>query len=167
MIAPILTFTAEEIWQSLPANLRTSESILLENWYEENQKNIDTALDEKWSKIITLRGSVNKVLESLRKDKIIGHSLNAEVKLYSEDAEYAKFLNEVEKELEDVFIVSKSSAVSAKDDTFVAAEEVKGLYIFAGKAAGEKCERCWKFSENLGTSAEHPTLCQRCTEVLK
>jgi isoleucyl-tRNA synthetase len=167
MISPILTFTAEEIWQSMPSHLRTSESILLESWFEEDATKLDSALDEKWSKIIALRGSVNKVLESLRKDKIIGHSLNAEVKLYSQDADYAKFLQEAACELEDVFIVSKSTVVSDKDDQFVLSEDIKDLYIYAGKAAGEKCERCWKFSEELGRDTAHPTLCPRCTDVLK
>ena len=166
MIAPVLSFTAEEIWQSLPDTLKSSESILLENWYSTKSEWINAELDEKWSKIITLRGSVNKVLEGLRKDKIIGHSLNAKVALFSEDKDYQEFLKSVSLELEDVFIVSGVKICSEKDDTFVKGEEVESLFIKADKAPGEKCERCWKYSEELGSDSNHETLCPRCTDVI-
>ncbi len=166
LISPVLSFTAEEIWQMLPKEIKNTESILLSGWITENPEYINEELETKWNNIIKLRGEVNKVLEAARRDKVIGHSLNAVVRLYADNQEYIDFLKANEDKLEDVFIISKVEIAGTKDDTYTASEEIKGLYIKADKAPGEKCERCWKYSEELGKSEEHPLLCPRCTEVL-
>ncbi|BDU50337.1 isoleucine--tRNA ligase [Haliovirga abyssi] len=166
LISPVLTFTAEEIWKILPENLKEKESILLEDWITENDIYLNDELDEKWEKLIELRGSVNKVLEAARRDKVIGHSLNAEVILYSDDEKYKELLKENYDRLEDIFIVSKVTIVESKIEGMTKTEEIENLYVKADKAPGEKCERCWKYSEELGKDEEHPTLCPRCTDVI-
>jgi isoleucyl-tRNA synthetase len=167
MISPVLSFTAEEIWAAMPAVARDAESVHLSSWYNENPQFINNELGAKWDKIIKLRKEVNKVLEKARQgeNRIIGNSLDAEVTLVLSNEEYKELANETEL-LEMVFIVSKLSFGSITDDTFTESEELKGIFVKVTHAPGEKCERCWKYSEELGTHAEHQTTCPRCTGVL-
>lgn len=164
MMTPVLSFTAEEIWQMLPEAVKESESVLTADWYEENDIYINEEIAIKWDKIIKMRDAVNKSLEEARKDKTIGHSLNAEVIIYNEEKSEIEFINNNKELLEDVFIVSKLTATLEK--TGEESSEVKGMYVKIEKAPGEKCERCWKYSENLGTNEEYPDICPRCTSVL-
>ena len=168
MIAPILSFTAEEIWENLPVETRDEESVFLVDWYENNDEYLNPELDEKWQQIIKLRKEVNKKLEKARQgeNKIIGNSLDAKVSLFSKDSSLQEFMKSDISLLETVFIVSKVEIAESTDENFTKAEEVEGLEIKITRAEGEKCERCWKY-DNLGVDAEHPTLCPRCTEVLK
>ena len=168
MVAPILSFTAEEIWENLPAEAREAESVFLADWYVNNDEYLNPELDEKWQQIIKLRKEVNKKLEKARQgeNKIIGNSLDAKVSLYTEDNALKEFIKENLELLETVFIVSDIEVADSSDDNFTAAEEIENLKIKITHADGEKCERCWKYDE-LGTDPEHPTLCPRCTGVLK
>lgn len=168
MIAPILSFTAEEIWETLPESLKDSESVLLTDWYVNNDQYLNDELDVKWEEIIKLRKDVNKTLELARQgeNKIIGNSLDAKVILNADNAELAKFLEDNKNILEDVFIVSQLVITNEKDDSFVKGEEQEALFIKVEHADGEKCERCWKYSTELGTNPEHPTVCPRCTSAL-
>ena len=168
MVAPILSFTAEEIWENLPAEAREAESVFLADWYVNNDEYLNPELDEKWQQIIKLRKEVNKKLEKARQgeNKIIGNSLDAKVSLYTEDNALKEFIKENLELLETVFIVSDIEVVDSSDDNFTAAEEIENLKIKITHADGEKCERCWKY-DDLGTDPEHPTLCPRCTGVLK
>ena len=167
MISPVLSFTAEEIWAAMPAVARDAESVHLSSWYNENPHFINNELGAKWDKIIKLRKEVNKVLEKARQgeNRIIGNSLDAEVTLVLSNEEYKELSTETEL-LEMVFIVSKLSFGNNTDDTFTESEELKGIFVKVTHAPGEKCERCWKYSEELGTHVEHPTTCPRCTGVL-
>lgn len=168
MIAPILSFTAEEIWESLPAETRESESIFLADWYVNNDEYLKPELDEKWQQIIKLRKEVNKKLEKARQgeNKIIGNSLDAKVSLYTEDSALKEFIKENLELLETVFIVSDLEVVDSADENFTDAEEIEKLKIKITHADGEKCERCWKY-DKLGSDPERPTLCPRCAAVLK
>lgn len=168
MIAPVLSFTAEEIWDNLPEVMKDAESVLLTKWYENNDEWINDSLDEKWSTIAKIRKDVNKYLEVARQgeNKIIGNSLDAKVELYSDNAELAKFINDNRELLELATIVSEVKIVNTKDDTFVNGEENLELSIKVSHADGEKCERCWKYSTQLGTNADHADLCPRCTGVM-
>ena len=168
MVAPILSFTAEEIWETLPESLKDSESVLLTDWYVNNDQYINDELDTKWEEIVKLRKDVNKTLELARQgeNKIIGNSLDAKVILAADNAELAKFLKDNKEVLEEVFIVSQLVIVDEKDDSFVKGEEQEALFVKVEHADGEKCERCWKYSTELGTNPEHPTVCPRCTSAL-
>ena len=169
MIAPILSFTAEEIWETLPEVLKDRESVLLTDWYKENDDYLNPEIENKWVEIIKVRKEANKSLEKARqgKDRIIGNSLDAKVMLHSTDAEIQKFLVENREKLELALIVSEVEIVENIDETFTKGEEATDLYIKVLHAEGEKCERCWKYSKELGKDPEHPTLCPRCASVLK
>mgnify|MGYP001723070573 FL=1 len=169
MIAPILSFTAEEIWDTLPEALKDEESVLLTSWYEENDEYLNPEVEAKWADIIKVRKEANKSLEKARQgeNRIIGNSLDAKVMLFSKNADMQNFLAENRDRLELELIVSNVEIVDSCDETFVEGEELKDLYIKVVHAEGEKCERCWKYSTEVGVDAEHPTLCPRCTSVLK
>lgn len=169
MIAPILSFTAEEIWETLPEVLKDKESVLLTDWYKENDEYLNPEIENKWVEIIKVRKEANKSLEKERqgKDRIIGNSLDAKVMLHSTDAEIQKFLVENREKLELALIVSEVEVVENIDETFTKGEEATDLYIKVLHAEGEKCERCWKYSKEIGKDPEHPTLCPRCASVLK
>ena len=129
MVAPILSFTAEEIWENLPAEAREAESVFLADWYVNNDEYLNPELDEKWQQIIKLRKEVNKKLEKARQgeNKIIGNSLDAKVSLYTEDDALKEFIKENLELLETVFIVSDIEVVDSSDDNFTAAEEIENL----------------------------------------
>lgn len=169
MIAPILSFTAEEIWETLPEVLKDKESVLLTDWYKENDEYLNPEIENKWVEIIKVRKEANKSLEKARqgKDRIIGNSLDAKVMLHSTDAEIQKFLVENREKLELALIVSEVEVVENIDETFTKGEEATDLYSKVIHAEGEKCERCWKYSKEIGKDPEHPTLCPRCASVLK
>ncbi|MGL5202186.1 isoleucine--tRNA ligase [Cetobacterium sp.] len=168
MVAPILSFTAEEIWETLPESLKDSESVLLTDWYVNNDQYLNDELDTKWEEIAKLRKDVNKTLELARQgeNKIIGNSLDAKVILNAADADLERFLQENKEILEEVFIVSQLVITNEKDDSFVKGEEQEALFVKVEHADGEKCERCWKYSTELGTNPEHETICPRCTSAL-
>ena len=169
MIAPILSFTAEEIWETLPEVLKDRESVLLTDWYKENDEYLNPEIENKWVEIIKVRKEANKSLEKARqgKDRIIGNSLDAKVMLHSTDTEIQKFLVENRERLELALIVSEVEIVENIDETFTKGEEATDLHIKVLHAEGEKCERCWKYSKEIGKDPEHPTLCPRCASVLK
>ncbi|MGL5088340.1 MAG: isoleucine--tRNA ligase [Cetobacterium sp.] len=168
MVAPILSFTAEEIWETLPESLKDSESVLLTDWYTNNDQYLNDELDMKWEEISKLRKDINKTLEMARQgeNKIIGNSLDAKVTLNSTDETLEKFLKDNKEVLEEVLIVSQLIVTNEKNDSFVKGEEQENLFVKVEHADGEKCERCWKYSTKLGTNAEHPTICPRCTSAL-
>jgi isoleucyl-tRNA synthetase len=170
MIAPVLSFTAEEIWSHMPHDNKDKvESVLLSDWPEVLEKYVDKELEEKWDRVLNIRGDVSKALELSRANKVIGNSLNAKLDIYAKGETY-EFLNNMKDYLETVFIVSKVELHEGMDNipegSFVG-EENKDMAVFVSQAPGEKCERCWMFSDTVGQDSEHPTLCARCVSVLK
>lgn len=161
-MAPVLSFTADEVWSYMNESGK-AKSVFLASFPKVEEKYLDKGLEERWDKIIAIRGEAAKVLEALRKGKKIGHSLDSAVTLYAEPELYM-FLKGYEKDLAFIFIVS--SVALAKDadapaDAY-ASEVVKGLRIAAGPAKGAKCSRCWMYSETVGTVKDHPEICDRC-----
>ena len=171
LIAPILSFTAEEIWKYVPNNAgeqHDAPSIFLAGFPEADDRCIDLELEKKWARLIAIRDEANKALEIKRKDKFLGNALEAELSLYLFEEDFS-LLNEYEAFLPALFIVSK---VSIQKSGTAAAEayespEIKGLFIKVGKAPGEKCERCWNRSTFVGTFSDHPGICERCHPALK
>ncbi|MDA8211082.1 MAG: isoleucine--tRNA ligase [Clostridia bacterium] len=168
LLAPVLSFTAEEIWRYLPESKDKPSSVQLADMPLVVEAYLDNELEARWDRILKIREDVSKVLEVARKDKVIGHSLNAVVDIYP-DRELAGFLKELEPELAAIFIISKA-AVHGTGDTApegaAAGENFPGLKIAVAQAPGEKCERCWVYSEELGKQPEHPNLCPRCAGVV-
>jgi isoleucyl-tRNA synthetase len=161
-IAPLLSFTAEEIWQYLPG--KHERSVFLTTWYDQFPKKI---IDEKmgitfWEAVITIRDAVNKVLESERNAGSIGSGLEAEVTLYCDKAN-SDLLNALGDELRFVLITSKATVLPAEPRPADAVKaEVEGLWIQVIPSTYEKCVRCWHRRADVGSSTVHPELCQRC-----
>jgi len=164
LMAPVLAFTAEEAWWHLPH--RASDSIHFENFPEADPAFQDEALNQRWQTILTLRSEVARSLESARQAKIIGHPLDAVVKLALPDELRDAFAGQ-EELLRSVFIVSGVVFSPAADLVNpIVGLEVSGLHIQIEPASGNKCERCWVRSEKVGHFADHPTICERCYGVV-
>lgn len=160
MAAPILSFTGEEIWQNLPHKAEDdARSVFLNQFLPKTGIAADEAFTGKWDCIYSIREAANKALEEKRNEKLIGKSLEAKVIITVKDEETAAKLSGWA-ELKDVLIVSAVEIVAG--DT--GAEE---MAFTIEKAPGEKCERCWCYSEEVGKITLHPTLCKRCASVIE
>ena len=165
LLAPILTFTSEEIWACLPESKENNkDSVMLNDMPLPTENLVTEEFLAKWERIHTIRDDVNKALEIARTDKAIGKSLEAKVVLHC-DEETCAFAKSVEGELPAAFIVSAVEIVSGGEGSFHG--DVAGLSVDVLQAEGQKCERCWMYSETVGQNPEHPTLCSRCAAVLK
>ncbi len=162
LMAPVLSFTADEVWTYMKESAMV-KSVFFAPFPKAEEKYLDDALDARWDKLIAVRGEVAKVLEGLRKDKKIGHSLDSGVTLFAGQELYP-FLDGYKKDLAFIFIVSSvelAKEAEAPGDAFTG-ETVKGLRISAGPAKGAKCGRCWMYQESVGTVKDHPEICDRC-----
>ncbi|WP_285164683.1 isoleucine--tRNA ligase [Shewanella goraebulensis] len=161
-IAPVLSFTADEIWKLLPGE--RTEFVFTEEWYQGLESvTLDGDLsDDYWQQLLTVRNEVNKVLEQARRDKRIGGSLEAEVTLYA-DSELAAQLAKVDNELRFVLLTSKTDVETLESAPTDAIEtELASLKLMVAKSSAQKCDRCWHYSEDVGTIESHSTLCGRC-----
>ncbi len=162
LIAPVLSFTADEIWQNLPGT--REESVHLAGFPRFEASLVDPELEARYEKILKVRADVSKALELARNEKRIGHSLEARVRIAA-PAEIKDLLQTYEKELATLFIVSQVELADALPDG-VAGEYVPGLAVAVAPAAGEKCERCWTYATSVGQWDAHPSVCHRCREAL-
>lgn len=167
IIAPILCFTADEIWKAMPH--RAEDDVRAVVFNDMPKVNDAYAFDEekaaKWDKIIAVRDDVNRALEQARAEKRIGKPLEADVTI-SADAAGAKFLSECGENLASLFIVSRVH-VTTDDVDGLEGLSLGGIKVKIVRAEGEKCERCWIYAESVGSDAQHPHLCARCASVVK
>ena len=164
MLTPILAFTADEIWQSMPHDKsRNAQSPLFNEIPQPDFIEADADFIAKWERIHSVRYDVQKALELARNEKIIGKPLEAKVELFAQGELY-DFLKSVEADLPEIFITSSVTVSNGEGEV---KGDVEGLSVTVSKADGEKCERCWKFSSTVGSDAEHPTLCAHCASVMK
>jgi len=154
MIAPILSFTAEEAWRYIPN--KDAESVFLTALQKEIFPETDVTLYQEIERLRRIRDEVNKALEIQRANKMIGSSLEAMVNIQANAEDHA-LLAKYKQYLPEMFIVSQVNVEKSTDP----------LNIQITKAEGQKCERCWNFSVTVGKDPTHPTLCQRCVEALK
>ncbi|MCF6457104.1 isoleucine--tRNA ligase [Pseudoalteromonas sp. MMG024] len=160
-MAPIMSFTAQEIWQVLPG--KRDEFVFTGEWYQGLVKADSAKLDNAfWQQLLEVRAEVNKVLEAARKEEKIGATLQAEVTLYV-GTELEAQLNALGDELRFVLLTSKA-AVENKDNrpADAVASEIDGLFISVAATSAEKCERCWHYCDDVGTHEEHKDICGRC-----
>ncbi|MCK4353036.1 isoleucine--tRNA ligase [candidate division WOR-3 bacterium] len=179
LIAPILPFTAEEVWRNLysgkPARQMArlagalakradgrEESVHLSFMPEPNETWLDNKICTRWEKLNLVRDKVLLALEAARKSKFIGNPLEAKVVIWTENKGLMKLLNEYLPQLSSIFIVSQVS-ISKTNDMF----NGEKISVKIQKAEGKKCERCWIFSSEVGKDARFPTLCQKCVGILK
>ena len=167
LMAPILPFTAEELWRYLPPDGEREDSVHLSGFPQLDQIYSDTKLHEKWQRLFQTRDLVLKVLEEKRAEKIIGNSLEAEVNLEAPDKLFL-FLKDCQDILEDLFIVSKVTISKASSGEDLSLEgSLDSLKVDVLRTPAKKCERCWKYSDTVGKEQDHPTICYRCAQVVK
>ncbi len=163
-LAPVLSFTADEIWQHMPGE--RSETVFLETWYEGlfPLDRGDSFGRDFWRRVIDIRTAVGKQLEQLRANGVIGSSLDAEVDLYC-DEQGAKDLGRLQDELRFVLITSYARVHGLDTRPGEAVDTgVEGVFVRAKASSHAKCERCWHHREDVGADEKHPSLCGRCVE---
>jgi len=164
MIAPILSFTADEIWQNIPGE--RAESVFLSNFADgqDQYPELQALPDTFWQIILAVKTAVNKELEVKRADKTVGSSLSAEVELYC-DTELTDQLSQLGAELQFALIVSRATVQPLDDAVAAAVEtEVKGLKLTVTASQHPKCDRCWHHTADVGQITAHPELCPRCVD---
>jgi len=174
MMAPILCFTTAEAWEhfkGLDQNAPIEESIFFTTFPAVDDIETDPDLDQRWERLLQIRGEITRVLEAARRDKVIGLSLDAEVILACDDPELAGFVRDNQALLKELCIVS---ALELQEDLpgggnveSATGETLTDLRIAVRPATGEKCERCWVIDPSVGRDSDHPTLCARCSEVVR
>jgi isoleucyl-tRNA synthetase len=166
LIAPILVFTAEEIWRYLPKTAGEYESVHMALFSEEQELRTDIAPKQValWELLSKVRGEVLKALETARNEKKINSGLEAKVLLNAELELKAK-LKQYLPLLPGLFIVSQVDFLTAGTGDY-RSEAIPGLEATVQKADGTKCDRCWNYSTHVGENKRYPTICERCSEAL-
>ncbi|MBN1255917.1 MAG: isoleucine--tRNA ligase [Deltaproteobacteria bacterium] len=157
IMAPVLAFTADEVWQHLPQEGSEEESVHLASFPKNDEEVLDESLEERWTRLWAVREEVTKALEKARQDKVIGHPLDAAVTVKAPSKLY-DFLHGFGSELRELFIVSQVALEKSGDSS--------ELTVEVGRAEGEKCQRCWVYDTSVGTDKEHPEICQRCSQTI-
>lgn len=165
LIAPIIPFTSEEAWSYVKHTADENDYSVFFNDFPKAEGLIPSEeFVDKWDKIIALRNDVQKALELARADKTIGASLEAFVTIYA-DTETAAFIKQIP-DFSQLCIVSKLAVTdeNAPDGVFIG--ENTGIGVSVSKAEGEKCQRCWAYTGDVGCESDHPTLCKRCADII-
>lgn len=163
VLTPIIPHTTDELWSYLNAE---EASVQLTDFPEVDERSNFAQLREKWSKVITLRDEVLKALEEARNAKVIGKSLEAKVVIYA-DSNVLDIINDEAVNFAQISIVSQLQVAGTKDAAPENALVLDKLSIVVEKAEGEKCERCWSYSDTVGQHENHPTVCARCADVVE
>ena len=167
LIAPVLAFTANEIWQVMPhAAGDDPEHVMLNDIYPVQGWKLSEAEEARWEKLLRLRDDVNKALELARADKRIGKPLDAEVTLFVEPEAQAEFAEVAGEDLKTLFIVSDVKVVSGSGDGYDG-EEFAGITVAVEPSTAPKCVRCWQHDVRVGEDPEHPELCPRCLRAIR
>jgi isoleucyl-tRNA synthetase len=169
-LAPLMPFTAEEVWTNLPGLQGREKSVHLAQFLRPDalRKLVPAEYSgrlEKWPRLIEVRNAVLKALEVARQEKFIGGSLEARIRLWA-DGDLKSLLEEYQKALPTIFIVSQVELCASPAGDALETE-IPGLKIKIEKALGHKCERCWNFSEQVGKDSRYPTVCERCLQALR
>ncbi|SLM27723.1 isoleucyl-tRNA synthetase [Desulfamplus magnetovallimortis] len=166
LMAPILPFTAEEVWTHMPDCEGKAESVHLTSRPSVDGSWKDDILAVRWAKILDVRSEVTKALEESRAAKLIGHPLDASLSIYTADSDVKEILASFGADLRDVFIVSDASLLQEPVENAWTSKEIEGLQVVVKKAGGEKCERCWKYDTTTGSREDFPGTCNRCSAAL-
>ncbi len=155
LVAPILSFTADEIWQTL--NISQEVTVFEELWYALPEHGLTADRLQAWATIISVRSTAAKEIEVLRSASQVGSSLQAEIEFHAPEATFAA-LNSLEDDLRFVMITSSARVYKAADET--------EQNILVKASSHKKCERCWHYREDVGSDTVHPTICGRCVSNL-
>jgi isoleucyl-tRNA synthetase len=171
MAAPILAFTAEEMWQFMPKapGQAGQASVHLQEWPKEVAGSRDPEIEKEMGTVIDLLPGITKALEEKRASGMIGSSFDAKIILLTNRENWYKYLTILGADLTEIFKVSQVEVT--RTESLEAGITVNANYpdigVIVGKAEGSKCERCWNFSQSVGKDTEHPALCARCIDVIK
>ena len=170
VVAPLLSFTADEVWKHLPAPHLREKSVHLARYVSPASLRAGLTEDhrqrmENWPRLIALREEVLKALEVARQEKFIGGSLEARV-LLSVTGDLQPLVEEYREFLRYLFIVSQVE-ITQQAVEGATATALPGLSVKIEKARGQKCDRCWNYSEQVGKDERYPTVCERCSAALK
>jgi isoleucyl-tRNA synthetase len=162
LVAPIMSFTSDEVWRHLPQVAGRAASVHLAEFPSSKEIAVKLGEQEKsdWDSLLAIRPEVLKALEDARQNKLIGSGLEAQVKITAGDPAF-EVLKRNEDQLRALFIVS---GVMLEQGTV---PEGSSVAVEVTKAAGEKCDRCWNYSTAVGQDSSYPTVCERCSSVLK
>jgi len=173
LMSPVLSFTTTEAWEHLQGQdneLPLENTLFFSSFPRVDDLPVDAEIANTWERLLAVRGEITKVLETARREKVIGLSLDAEV-LVQVDGETADFLADKWAQLQEICIVSNLAQVeniTAVDNvTVTEAEEIEGLKIAVRPSPGDKCERCWTIATSVGQESDHPAICHRCAEVVR
>lgn len=187
-LAPIISHTAEDVWQNLPYRTKSSNptfenarSVFEAGWFERRSEwgRVDEKIVNTWNVVLDVRDAVNKVLEAARVAKTLGASMEASVKIYASNGSERDLLLELSRATNDVdslhraLIVSEARIVSSAQEITCSHDnrsdgEGSELRFLVGvdRATASKCERCWHYDKSVGESQAHPSLCDRCTDAV-
>lgn len=169
LIAPILVFTADEIWEHMPEALKEAESVHLTRWPSPNLEAEDAAFNARWERFFTVRRSVARALERARNEKLIASSQEAFVTIAVPEDVRAQ-LEELREDLATLLIVAGVELVAElpqEPGVGAVVERDPNAQVMVVRTSEEKCERCWRYGRGVGQDAEHPTLCHRCSQVVR
>jgi isoleucyl-tRNA synthetase len=167
-MAPVLSFTAEEVWGYMSRTYRgepREASAHMARFPDVEAVWLDDALEARWERLLAVRAEVAKALEAARRDKVIGASLDAQVTLGA-SGDLAAFLEETRRELAALFIVSDARLVEGPAEGGLASTLIPGLSVAVAQAPGRKCARCWSYTTDVGRDPAHPDLCARCAAAV-
>ncbi|HEY5594699.1 MAG TPA: isoleucine--tRNA ligase [Nitrospiria bacterium] len=169
LMAPILSFTAEEIWNQIPRAQRDHDSVHLTPLPDVREAAVDKPLEERWEKLLTVREETAKALEAKRNEKVIGASQDALVRLWA-SGELHDFLLKHESLLAAVFIVSKVELKPFESgkpaEMGFVSSVLPSFAVTVARSDDPKCGRCWNYRDTVGRNARHPSLCARCAEAV-
>jgi isoleucyl-tRNA synthetase len=166
LVAPVIPFTAEEVWDHI-AHKANENSVHGELFLPVREEFKDSILMKRWEQLINVRKEITKALELARKDKTIGHSLDAEVLVVLPD-DMTEQLKDYREELRSICIVSALKFVDkATFDSGYESQDYPGLIIKALPSTFSKCERCWMHDSTIGQDKDYPSLCERCVKVVR
>jgi isoleucyl-tRNA synthetase len=167
LLAPILSFTSEEVWQAVPGGME-EESVFLSRMPEAEEFMVDEKLAETWNGLLAVREEVLSALERAREKKLIGNALEARLLLYTDDENVRNLLEDDAVSLNQLFIVSDVRLADSEGE--LSGDCYKGekvsILVSTLRAEGNKCERCWTYSDSVGASAEYPDICQKCVTAV-
>ncbi len=168
LVAPILVFTAEEVWKHLPHASGETGSVHMALFpqTQELETRLGPAKAANWNQLLLVRGEVLKALEAARNSKLISSALEAKVEL-SSDGDLGGLLAGYRRWLPALFIVSQVALARDPAAQTYRSDALPGLEVSVRRADGSKCERCWNYSTRVGESADYPTVCERCLAALE
>jgi len=167
LLSPILTFTAEEIWENLPDYDGKEKSVHMALFPNVKPDYMNKTVADEWNTLVRIKGEVSKAIEIARQEKVVGHSLDSRIDIFAPE-KLRSLLESYPEDIKALFIVSEVNVLDEdKINNSYESTEFEGLKIGVAKAHGQKCERCWNYSMTVGSNPDYPTICERCIRNLE